>query len=87
MILISPFGMLRFASANYYFAALHTSLNQGARVFAHLFGLLGCFILTSFTTPAFIAYCSINSSTSVAQASLLNVLLDNIVCSPCMKSG
>jgi hypothetical protein len=84
---MSPFGMLRFASASYYFANLHTSLNQGARVFAHLFGLLGCFILTIFTTPACMAYSSINSSTYLARASLFNMLLDSIFCSPCINSG
>jgi hypothetical protein len=78
---------VRLASINYNFAVLHTSLNQGARVFAHLFGLLGYLIFTSFTTPAFRAYCRINSSTAVARASLFTALLDIIVCSPCMNSG
>jgi hypothetical protein len=82
MILISPFGMVRLVSVSFCFAALHTSLNQGARVFAHLFGLQGCFNLITFTTPASIAYCRMKSSTAAARASLLNVPLDTISWSP-----
>jgi hypothetical protein len=66
----SPFPYNFFASANAFLASLHSSLNQGAKVFPHLFGFFGYFISILFTTPACTAYCTIYSSTAAALSSL-----------------
>jgi len=65
-----PFGKVRFALCIYFFASLHISSNQGARVLPSLFGLLGSVTLICFTTPISSAYYSMYSSTSCALSSL-----------------
>jgi hypothetical protein len=78
---------VRLALAKAYFAVLHSSVNQGANVFPHLLGFLGCIFFISLTTPAANAYCSIYSSIAVALSSLFNAASSIIFCKPVVKSG
>ena len=70
-IRVSPLALFRFASANAFFASLHSSVNHGANVLPHLLGFLGDLIVISFTTPAFTAYSRMYFSTAVALVSLV----------------
>ena len=73
LTLLSPFPYYFLASASYFFASLHSSLNHGASVFPHLLGFFGTAVFISFTTCARTAYCSMHSSTAAALSSLLLV--------------
>ena len=83
----SPLLYVRLALAKAYFACLHSSVNQGANVFPHLLGFLGCILLISLTTPAANAYFKMYASISVALSSLFNAELSIILYNPVVKSG
>jgi uncharacterized membrane protein YesL len=83
----SSFPYVRLALAKAYFAALHSSVNQGANVFPHLLGFLGSVFLISLTTPAANAYYKIYSSIALALASLLSFASSITFFKPVVKSG
>ncbi len=78
---------MRLALAKAYFAALHSSVYQGANVFPHLLGFLGSVFFIAFTTPAASAYYRIYSSIALALASLLRFASSIIFFKPAVNSG
>ena len=78
---------MHLALAKAYFACLQSSVSQGANVFTHLLGFLGCILLISLTTRAANVYFRMYVSIAVALSSLFNAALSIIFCSPVVKSG